>query len=728
VTHVGAPDLETPTEPAKAALDNSAAGPTNEDVRVGRGVGRTMSVFAKRLRTSVGWIVVAALAAATPAARAQTAMQSDAGSPTAAPADNSQPPSVLPRDPSVTADLTGVDLSTGSIAKKTPSAWPDTVVEAPRSITRLDSTPSDLSAPEPLVRAPLPPEAPPLSSSAAIAPMEIPLAARPAPTNSPAAPEILAPRRASVEPPDTSTAPASLMSPAETPGASTNVAAPASGTGTSSEIAVAIDGALASLLAQSPTVSPVGAGDWRAARAAIRGFYADKLFAPLWVDAEGLTPRGRAVLGRLTRADEDGLDLAAFALPDPTFVDTHPERLAQVEVTVSAALVAYAMEASGSRIAPANLSRFVTASPSVVDPEKALSETASAAEPGDALAAYNPGQKGYRQLRDELARLRGSSPIAARRPPAGPMLRIGMEDPRVPLIRARFGLGAQTGPNGARLYDARVATAVAAFQRSKGLAADGALTTATSEALFGDPNFRREAAIVANMEMWRWQPRDMGQSRIEINVADYTLHVMNGDEEVHRARVIVGKPDTPTPIFSNEVKYILINPIWRVPDSIIKKEMLPKLANDPNYLAKRGFQVSYVGDRLVVNQPPGEGNALGRILFMFPNEHSVYLHDTPTRGLFATTRRAYSHGCVRVEEPLRLAELLMGGAARGWTAGRFQALLGTSEKAVSLPHPLPIHIEYFTEFIDAAGAAQEREDVYGLTAQVAATLSRLRQY
>jgi murein L,D-transpeptidase YcbB/YkuD len=129
-----------------------------------------------------------------------------------------------------------------------------------------------------------------------------------------------------------------------------------------------------------------------------------------------------------------------------------------------------------------------------------------------------------------------------------------------------------------------------------------------------------------------------------------------------------------------------------------------------------------------VNQPPGEGNALGRILFMFPNEHSVYLHDTPTRALFSTAERAYSHGCVRVEEPLRLAELLMGGQARGWSARKFQALLGTNQKAIFLPHPLPIHIEYFTEFVDAAGAAQEREDVYGLTAQVAATLSRLRQY
>src|ERR1700733_5510167 len=110
-----------------------------------------------------------------------------------------------------------------------------------------------------------------------------------------------------------------------------------------------------------------------------------------------------------------------------------------------------------------------------------------------------------------------------------------MTDSRVPLIRARFGLGAQVDPHGARTYDARVASAVAAFQKSKGLAADGALTAATSEALFGDPNFRREEAIVANMEMWRWQPRDMGQERIEINVDDYMLHVMDGDDEVRRA-------------------------------------------------------------------------------------------------------------------------------------------------------------------------------------------------
>ena len=202
---------------------------------------------------------------------------------------------------------------------------------------------------------------------------------------------------------------------------------------------------------------------------------------------------------------------------------------------------------------------------------------------------------------------------------------------------------------------------------------------------------------------------------------------MDGDALVHEARVIVGKPDTPTPVFSNEMRYILVNPIWRVPDSIIKKEMEPKLAEDPTYLTRRGFEVTQVGDHLVVRQPPGEENALGRILFMFPNEHAVYLHDTPGRALFASARRAFSHGCVRVEQPMRLAELVMGGERSGWTLARLQSLLGKAERTVPLPHTIPIHLEYFTEFVDDSGALQDREDIYGIAGRVAGTIRRTRQ-
>jgi murein L,D-transpeptidase YcbB/YkuD len=212
------------------------------------------------------------------------------------------------------------------------------------------------------------------------------------------------------------------------------------------------------------------------------------------------------------------------------------------------------------------------------------------------------------------------------------------------------------------------------------------------------------------MEMWRWEPREMGEERIEVNVADFTLRVFKGDEALHSAKIIVGKPDTPTPIFSNTMRYILVNPSWTVPTSIIRKEMLPKLAEDPDYFTRMGYEVTKHGDTISVKQPPGEKNALGRIAFMFPNQHSVYLHDTPSRSLFGVSKRAFSHGCVRVDQPIRLAELLMGGS---WSEQRFRALIGGTERTVFLPRPLPIHIEYFTAFVDEDGDLKIREDLYG---------------
>ncbi len=214
----------------------------------------------------------------------------------------------------------------------------------------------------------------------------------------------------------------------------------------------------------------------------------------------------------------------------------------------------------------------------------------------------------------------------------------------------------------------------------------------------------------------------MGDERVEVNVPDFTLKVMKGEEVVHQARVIVGKPGTQTAIFSNQIKYLLLNPAWNVPLSIIKKEMLPKLVNDPDYLTRAGFEVIHKGDTIYVRQPPGERNALGHILFMFPNEHSIYLHDTPSRGLFASPRRAFSHGCVRVDDPMRLGELVMGGAEKGWTQARLRGLVGNTEHTIFLPRPLAIHIEYFTAFVDDSGALQMREDIYGHTGRVEAAL------
>jgi murein L,D-transpeptidase YcbB/YkuD len=544
--------------------------------------------------------------------------------------------------------------------------------------------------------------------------------------------------------PPAATAPAET-SPAAAPAPAPDAAATPEGAAAPAvdpQMAAAVSAALDALVAADVKASPVGAGDWRAARLAIRIFYAARGFAPVWLDGHGLNPQGQGVLRRLERADEDGLDLAAFPLPKDLPADATPERLAEAETTLSAAVVAYAMQASGSRIVPTRISSLITARPTLADPGAALAAVAAAADPDGALADYNPQQKGYRDLRDQLSRTRAAAPPPPPTPsaapttiriPDGPSLGLGMQDTRVPLVRARLGVSADG--SAADVYDLPVAAAVQAFQRANGLPPNGALTPATAAALSGGvatpasaptatvSPARRLSMLVANMEMWRWEPRDMGAERIEINIPDFTLRMMEGDDLVHQARVIVGKPDTPTPVFSNAMKYILVNPIWRVPDSIVKKEFAPHLADDPNYLTDRGYQVAEIGGHMFVSQPPGEGNALGHILFMFPNEHAVYLHDTPLRGLFGTARRAYSHGCVRLDQPMRLAELVMGA---GWSA-RLQAMIGSTERTVMLPHAIPIHLEYFTEFVDATGALQEREDVYGIAARVAGTIAKTSQ-
>jgi murein L,D-transpeptidase YcbB/YkuD len=481
-----------------------------------------------------------------------------------------------------------------------------------------------------------------------------------------------------------------------------------------------VEAAIETMLTEKARGKPVGARDWRAPRMAIGVFYLMRGFTPMWTTEAGFTRAARSAIARLDRAREDGLDLSALSIPAAGVNGLTPAQLAEADVQISEAVVAYAVQASGGRIAPGSISSQITAKPNVADPFSALKRVADADDPGAVLEDFNPPQKGYRDLRDKLAELRAEDRPAATLFPSGPSLKIGMVDPRVAIVRARFGIDAigDDGGSGALVYDAQVAAAVADFQRANGLPASGRLTPDTAEALSGGVSSRQEAAILANMEMWRWEPRDMGEERVEVNVPDFTLKVMRGDEIVHRARIIVGKPDTQTAIFSNQIKYLLINPAWNVPMSIIKKEMLPKLVNDPDYLTRAGFEVTQKGDMLIVRQPPGERNALGHILFMFPNEHSIYLHDTPARGLFASARRAFSHGCVRVDDPMRLGELAMGGAERGWSQARLRSLVGDKERTIFLPRPLPIHLEYFTAFVDDSGALQLREDIYGHTGRV----------
>ncbi|MGP0059841.1 MAG: L,D-transpeptidase family protein [Beijerinckiaceae bacterium] len=456
-------------------------------------------------------------------------------------------------------------------------------------------------------------------------------------------------------------------------------------------------------------------------RVAISSFYAEHDYASLWITDGKANAAARAALAQLARAEDDGLELRAFAVP---VFEGDEEKLAAAEVALSAEVVAYGRQASGSRVDPRLISALIGAKPELADPAAILTKVAAAGdEAGMALKSFNPPQKAYEALREKLAELRHVGvPTARVMIPAGPDLKVGMRDPRVSLIRARFGLDAESPANSEDLvYDTRVAAAVADFQKANGLPASGVLSARTIAALSGGQPLRLENEILANMERWRWMPRDMGESRVEVNIPEFMVSVIRTGEVVARNKVVVGKTATPTPVFSKTMQFLIVNPSWNVPQSIIRKEMLPRLGQDPSYLERLGYQVRRIHGLLFVRQPPGERNALGRIKFMFPNDYSVYLHDTPSRGLFGAAQRAFSHGCVRVDQPFAFAEAVLG-RDNGWSAERVKRMIGGGERYVYLPKPLPIHIEYFTAFVDETGRLQLRDDLYGYSNRVKTAL------
>ena len=456
--------------------------------------------------------------------------------------------------------------------------------------------------------------------------------------------------------------------------------------------------------------------------------------APFWTEQGRLKADATAILGIVDSARSHGLSPARFtkvraALDEATDIETR-------EAAVTLLALAYARDARGARVSPLQVSRLITATTTLPEPAEVLARLVQPGDAGAALEAFNPVHPGYRALRAKLTGF--ASPPAAAPEPAkltfGPVLTLGMSDPRVPLLRERLGVPAADDTR----YDAALVEAVRAFQREQRLKATGRLTRATVAALGGvtetetmsrDP----KADIIANMERWRWLPTELGRDHVFVNIADFRLTLVRKEAAAWTTRVIVGKPETQTPVFSHKIQFAVVNPSWNVPPSIALKEYLPLLQKNPQALSARGLQVvsrgrvvdpssvdwSKVGRTVAIRQPPGERNALGFIKFMFPNQHAVYLHDTPNRSLFANDRRAYSHGCVRVQDPFRLAEAVMG---EEWTESRLRGMIGRGERQINLPADLPVHLAYFTSFVDEAGSIQTREDLYGHNRKLKALL------
>lgn len=477
-------------------------------------------------------------------------------------------------------------------------------------------------------------------------------------------------------------------------------------------------------------VSRAGSADERAERAALATFYRDRGWRPFFVGAQDLTPEGRRLAKAIAASDRDGLDPADYALPQSRAGT--PEARAEAEFAVGETALRLVRHLASGRFAPSRVSDLVTPHPPKPKPAEVLAEFADGRDLDATIAGYAPPHEGYRRLKAELARLRGEPETPVVRLPDGPLLKPGQKDERVALLRERLGVASVASDADPETYDPALAEAVKAFQRERGLAATGKIGRSTVSALNAEAqgNADRIADVIVNMERWRWLPRDLGELYVIVNVPDFHLDVMKAGKSIHHARVITGRPENQTPIFSETMEYVVVNPYWNVPYSIVKKEMMSKLQ------AGRlgGSYEVEVGNRTVdpstvdwstvspgnvsIRQRPGDGNALGNIKFMFPNQHSVYIHDTSSRSLFSRDYRALSHGCVRVHEPFSFADAVLSEEPETLDGSRLKKMLGRGEKTVMLKRHVPVHIVYFTEFVDDAGQVQTRRDIYGHDARM----------
>lgn len=416
-------------------------------------------------------------------------------------------------------------------------------------------------------------------------------------------------------------------------------------------------------------------GGDRALQQGFNPFYAGRAYQPIFVRDGIVSERGQQVLNRLARAGEDGLDPAAYRIELPAG-QRNAESVARLELALAQAVARYASHASGGRTDPRRLSGYFDVAPPRIETTAALAALAGTADVAVAMDGFNPPHEGFRALRAKLVELRG--------------------------------------------------------ERRE-------MTTTEASRLHA----LRERDIIANLERWRWLPRTLGETHIWVNSPDYHVNVVREGQVIHRTRAVMGRPETQTPVFSDAMSFIVFNPAWHVPHSIVRRSMLGSAVRNSGYFDRRGIQVMQGGrviDASTINwasanigrysfrQPPGNANALGRMKFMFPNRHAVYLHDTPSRSYFAHTNRALSNGCVRVQNPEELAELLLGIALPGdaWSVARMRGIYGSGERTVRFRQAIPIHLVYFTMTVDATGRLVELPDVYGHNARVRAALTGVR--
>ena len=465
----------------------------------------------------------------------------------------------------------------------------------------------------------------------------------------------------------------------------------------------------------------------------IKSLYKRTNYNPIWQKNGILSDKARALIAALSNAHEDGLIPAEY-LPKELLsaIDgSAAEDMASIEVGLTMAIVSYGKHLNAGRVKPSSVNREIIVYPKAVSAEAILSAAIQSTDIATTLQTLAPSTVRYARMRKHLASLRQIAAAGGWESlPKSAVLKPGMESEIVPalarrLVQAKDLASADSTGN---TYNDTLVEAVKRFQRRLGLEDDGIVGPGT----FGVLNITAEQRIrevELNMERRRWMQNDYGPYYVFVNLADQVLKLVKNEKTIHTALVQVGKPFHRTPVFTDTMEYMELNPYWNVPYSIATKEYLPKLRRNPGVLARQNIEVLAGGKAVSayainwsqysrgrfpfrLRQKPGKRNALGRIKFMFPNKYNIYIHDTPSKSNFNRASRYFSHGCVRVKDPLKLAEVIL--ATEGWSRGKIDRIIRSGKRTVKrLKSKIPVHIAYLTAWVNKDGSIHYRKDIYG---------------
>lgn len=455
----------------------------------------------------------------------------------------------------------------------------------------------------------------------------------------------------------------------------------------------------------------------------VRTFYTQREHAPAWVNHRRPTGKAADAIKLLNTARRHGFDPADYGAPQLLDMsqaveklekgsDARLDELAEFDARLTAGLLRFGRDvAVGREHGDANFKARRQA------PDLVAAVTAAIDDPEKFVDAVRPPHEEYVALSKALDDLYGQKE-------KGGWV-------RVPTVRSTSELKQRLQASGHLKDGGDLAAAVKSFQELHSIAATGVVDDKTLAAI-NVPLDARIQQVAINLQRWRWMPDQLGDRHFFVNIPYYHLIARESGKKVMDIRVVVGKPGHNTPIFSEDMKVVVFSPYWNIPDTIAENETAPAVARDPGYLAKQGIEILRVSSKgnetvnaadvnwgnadamrgLVFRQKPGDNNALGHVKFLFPNEYNVYLHDTPADALFAKPGRAFSHGCIRVEEPETLAKYVLKGYDDWDESHIFAAMRAGVEKQVALKKSIPVHIAYFTAWVDENSGLHFQPDIY----------------